>query len=188
MRLHEEGRLPCVSCDELRSVLLGGRLAAKLRKIKRSPCASCGAVAFVRKRCGEREFECLCKVCVLPHGMQVVDETKITVEVERCDGENSWADFEAVRCGAKSSEPSPSGPASLPPLVSSVSSSSACSRVSGAASRSVDDFFDMLAELPRGPKRFCKKKPQAPTLVYERGCGVVYVGAIAAAEDPEWLR
>ena len=49
-------------------------------------------------------------------------------------------------------------------------------------------FFDMLAEISRGPKRFDKDKPQAPSCVYSGDGGSVYVGAFVAAEDKSWLR
>ena len=52
-----------------------------------------------------------------------------------------------------------------------------------AAVAPVRDFFDLLAELPRGPKQFSKKNPQAPTSIYCRNGASVYVGGFAAARD-----
>ena len=57
-----------------------------------------------------------------------------------------------------------------------------------AAVAPVRDFFDLLAELPRGPKQFSKKNPQAPTSVYCRNGASIYVGGFEAARDAEWLK
>ena len=55
---------------------------------------------------------------------------------------------------------------------------------SAAAAVSDSDFFDLLAELPQGPRKFTKKCPEAPTCVYEASSGgCVYVGGFAGAED-----
>ena len=56
-----------------------------------------------------------------------------------------------------------------------------------AAVAPVRDFFDLLAELPRGPKQFSKKNPQAPTSIYCRNGASVYVGGFEAASDAGWL-
>ena len=55
------------------------------------------------------------------------------------------------------------------------------------AAASVSEYFDLLALTPRGPKRFHRNNPQAPSDVYTRGEAVVYVGAFVAAGDAGWL-
>ena len=57
------------------------------------------------------------------------------------------------------------------------------------AAVSDSDFFDLLAELPQGPRKFTKNSPEAPTCVYEASSGGrVYVGGFAGAEDRYGLR
>ena len=52
------------------------------------------------------------------------------------------------------------------------------------AAVSDSDFFDLLAELPQGPRKFTKKNPENPTCVYEDSSGGrVFVGGFAGAED-----
>ena len=49
------------------------------------------------------------------------------------------------------------------------------------------DHFDFLASIPRGEKRFNRNNPQAPSCVYRRNGGCLYVGGFLAAEDARWL-
>ena len=52
----------------------------------------------------------------------------------------------------------------------------------------VEDCFDELAQIPRGPKRYHKNAPQAPCCVHScDGGGFIYVGAFAAAQNADWV-